>query len=90
MALARLLRVVADTIIIFIIASRQVTAVSSFTFKVFFTAAIALFMLVLGAVIPGLTIRWLFLLIILTLFTATTWFFIFSTYERGRICNYLK
>ena len=89
-ALAWLLRVAFDTTVLFVMANRQVTTVSSFTLKMFFTAGIALFLLVLGAVIPGLTLRWLFLLLILTLFAVATWFFIFSAYERGRIRNYLK
>ena len=89
-ALAWLLRVAVDTAILFIMVNRQVTTVSSFTLKAFFTACIALLLLFLAGAISGITIRWLFLLLILTLFAATTWFFIFSAYERGRIRNYLK
>jgi len=89
-ALAWLLRVAVDAAVLFVMANRQLTTVSSFTLKVFFTAGIALLLLVLGAVISDLTIRWLFLLLILLSFAIAAWFFIFSVYERGRICNYLK
>lgn len=89
-ALAWLLRVVVDTTILFVIANRLVSTVSDFTLRAFYMACIAITCLVLGAVIPDLTIRWLFLLLILSLFAVATWFFIFSTYERGRIRSHLK
>jgi O-antigen/teichoic acid export membrane protein len=89
-ALAWLLRVVVDTISLFIIASRLVATVSEFTLKIFYIAGIALTCLAISAVISSLTIRWLFLLLILALFAAATWFFIFGAYERDRIRNYLK
>lgn len=76
--------------IIFIMASRQVTTVSSFTLKVFFTAAIALLCLGLGATIPDLTIKWLFLLFIFVLFTAAAWFYLISANEKSRIRSCLK
>jgi len=86
-ALAWLLRVAVDTTVLFVMANRLVSTVSGFTLRMFYTAGIALSCLALGALIPGLTMKWLFLLLILTLFTVITWFFIFSTNERDRIRN---
>lgn len=89
-ALAWLLRVAVDTTILFVMVNRLVSTVSDFTLSAFYMAGIALTCLVLGAVISDLTIRWLFLLLILTLFAIATWLFIFSAYEKDRIRNYLK
>lgn len=89
-ALAWLLRVIVDTTILFIMANRLVKTVSRFTLKMFFTAGVVLLLLVLGAVIPDLITRELFLLLTLALYTVTTWLFLFSTYERDKIRSYFK
>jgi len=89
-ALAWLLRVTVDTAVLFIMANRLVSVVSDLTLRVFYMAGIALACFTLGATIPALTVRWLFLLLVLVLFIVSTWFYIFSAYERGKIRSYLK
>ena len=89
-ALAWLLRVAVDTAVLFVMANRLVSTVSGLTLRMFYVTGIALMTLVLGAVIPDLTIKWIFLLLILTFFAVISWFYILSTIERDKICICLK
>lgn len=83
-------RVAVDTIILFIIAQRLLPSVSMLTLRPVLMTGIALFVLALGAVIPGLTMKGLFLLLVLPIFAAITWFVILATDERNIIRNRLK
>ena len=89
-ALAWLLRVSVDATVQFVMANRMVSIELGQTVRMFYVAGIALITLGLGAITPGLTTKLIFLLLILTLFTAITWFYILSTDERDKICNYLR
>ena len=89
-ALAWLLRVSVDTAVLFVMANRMVSIGSGQTVRMFYVAGIALIALALGAVIPGLTTKWIFLLLIITLFTVLAWFYILSSDERDKICNCLR
>ncbi|NOY71291.1 MAG: oligosaccharide flippase family protein, partial [Gammaproteobacteria bacterium] len=89
-AIAWLLRVVVDTLVLFVMADWLVMSKSAFTVKLFSAAGIALGCMLVGAVIPGLIVKWTFLLLILVLFSGTTWFFIFGAGERSQVRNYMK
>jgi len=89
-AIAWVLRVAVDTLSLFIMAQRLLPLVSPFSLRPVFMAGMALCMLVLGAVIPGLAMKGLFLLLVLILFAAVAWFVILATDERNMIRGRLR
>jgi len=89
-AIAWVVRVAIDTIILFVMAHRLLSTVSPFTLRSVIIAGMALFVLVLGAVIPGLVMKGVFLLMTLSIFAVVAWFFILAKDERGMICRSLK
>ena len=89
-AIAWVLRVTVDTLILFIMAHRLLSAGSPFMLRPMLMAGIALFVLALGAVIPALAMKGLFLLLVLLLFAAAAWFVILATDERNMIRSRLK
>ena len=89
-AIAWVLRVAVDTMFLFVMAHRLLSSVSPFTLRPVFMAGMALFALALGAVIPGLAMKGLFLLLVLLLFVPTAWFVILATEERDMIRSRLK
>ena len=89
-AIAWVARVAIDTIILFVMAHRLLSAEALFTLRPVLMAGMALFVLALGTVIPGLAMKGLFLLLVLFLFAAVAWFFILATDERNMIRGRLK
>jgi len=89
-AIAWVLRVTVDTMFLFIMAHRLLSSVSPFTVRLVPMAGMALFVLALGAVIPGLAMKGLFLLLVLLIFAAVAWFVILATDERKIIRSHLK
>jgi O-antigen/teichoic acid export membrane protein len=89
-AIAWVLRVTIDAIFLFVMAHRLLSAPSPFTMRRLIMVSMSLFVLVLGAVIPGLAMKGVFLLIMLLLFSAVAWFVILATDERNMICSSLK
>lgn len=89
-AIAWVVRVAVDTLFLFVMAHRLLPSVSPFTLRPVLMAGMALFMLALGAVIPGLAMKGLFLLLVLLLFAAVAWFAILAADERNMIRSRLK
>lgn len=89
-AIAWILRVAIDTIILFIMAERILPLLLPFLLRFVFMAGVALFVLVLGVIIQGLVMKALFLLLTLLAFAFVAWFIILTTGERNMICCRLK
>ena len=89
-AIAWVLRVAVDAIILFIMANRLLFIAPPYALRALFTSGIVLFSLALGLMISEITIKWLFLLLTLLIFTAAAWFIILTTQEKCIIRNRLK
>lgn len=89
-AIAWLVRVAVDALILFIMAHRILPSVLWFTTRPMSIVSISLLMLVLGAIIPGLAMKALFLLFVLVLFAMVAWFVILKTGEREQVLRYMK
>jgi len=89
-AVAWVLRVVVDAVFLFAMAHRLLSPASPLTLRPVLRPGMALFVLALGAVIPGLAMKSVFLLVVLILFVAVAWFVILATDERNMICSRLK
>ena len=89
-AMAWVLRVAVDTIVLFVMTHRLLSATTPFTLGSVFMASAALLTIALGAVITGLAMKGLFILIVLLLFAAVAWFGILATDERDMIHSRLK
>ena len=89
-AIAWLVRVTFDTIFLFVMAHRLLPAVSPITLHSVLKAGMAIFVLALGTVISDLSMKVLFLLFVLLIFAAITWFVILATEEKNIIRNRLK
>jgi len=92
-AMAWVLRVAVDTLLLFVMAHRLVPSVSPaspFTLRPMLSVGIALLVLTLGAIIPGLAMKGLFLLLVLLIFAVVAWFGILAADERNMIRSRLK
>ena len=89
-AIAWVVRVAVDTLVLFVMSNRLLPTVTPFTLRSVFMAGMALFVLSLGTVIPGFAMKGLFLLLVLFLFAAAAWFVILATDEKDMICSRLK
>jgi len=82
-AIAWVLRVLIDAIILFVMARRLLT--SAYTLRPVFMFGTALFVLTLGAIIQGLVTRGVFITVAMFLFAIVAWLVILSTEERNMI-----
>jgi len=89
-AIAWVLRVAVDTIILFMMANRLLSITPHYELRTLLTAGIVLFSLALGAMIHEITIKWLFLLLMLLIFSVITWFVILTTQEKCIMRNHFK
>lgn len=89
-AVAWVLRVAVDTVILFIMANRLLFISPPYALRTLLIAGIVLFALVLGAVISEITIKWLYFLLTLSSFMVVAWFVILTSEERGMIRNHFK
>ncbi len=89
-AIAWVLRVAVDTIILFILANRLLFIAPPYALRTLFVAGIVLLSLALGAMISEVTIKWLFLLLVLLIFSMVAWFVILTTQEKCTIQNRFK
>ncbi|NOZ51521.1 MAG: flippase [Gammaproteobacteria bacterium] len=89
-AIAWVLRVAVDTVILFVMAHRLLPTVSPFTRRPVLIAGMALFVLGLGAMVPGLVMKGVYLLLVLLIFAAVSWFILLATDERNMIRSRLK
>ncbi len=89
-AIAWVLRVSVDAVILFIIANRLLSISPPYVFKKLRMAGIVLFSLTLGALIPDAAIKHLFLVLMLLGFVTIAWFVILTTPEKCIIRNRLK
>lgn len=86
-AIAWVLRVAVDTLLLFVIAHRLVSVASPFTRRPVIMAGMAFFILTLGALIPGSAMKGVFLLLVLLIFATTAWFVILGTDEKNLVCS---
>ncbi|MCI5210021.1 MAG: flippase [Candidatus Electrothrix sp. ATG2] len=86
-AIAWLLRVAVDTLLLFVLAHKLLPAVTFFTLQSIVIAAIALSVLILAAIIPELALNWLFLLLTLSLYIIVFWI---ALPEKDMLCTYFK
>ncbi len=89
-AIAWVLRVAVDTIFLFAMAHRLLSAVSPFKLRQVLMACMALFVLALGSLMPSLAVKGLFLLLVLLFFAVVAWFVILIADERSIIRSRLK
>lgn len=89
-AIAWVLRVAMDSLFLFIVAHKLLSAASPYTLRPVLMAGMALLSMVLGAVIPELAIKWLFLLLVLLTFAAAAWFIILASDERNMVRSHLR
>jgi len=89
-AIAWVLRVAVDTLLLFVIAHRLVSVASPFTRRPVLIAAMAFFVLAVGALIPGFAMKGGFLLLALLSFAVIAWFVILGTDEKNLICSRFK
>ena len=79
-----------DSLLLFVIAYRLLPSLSPITLQSVLMTGVVLFLLFLGAVIPGLVMKGCFLLMVLIVFTGIAWFVILNTDEKSMIRSYLK
>jgi len=89
-AIAWVLRVTIDTLLLFVIVRWLLPSVSPFALQPMLITGMALFVLALGAIVPGLALKGGFLLLVLFLFSVIGWFSILTPDERHMICDQLK
>ena len=89
-AVAWVVRVAIDTILLFVMSHRLLSAVSSLTMRPMFMIGVALLVLAVAALISGVVIKGLFLLLVLFIFVVIVWFVILYADERSMIRNFLK
>lgn len=89
-AIAWMVRVAVDSLLLFVIAGRLSPSLSPINLQSVLMMGAVVFLLFLGAVIPGLVLKGCFLLLVLTAFTVIAWFVILNTNERRMIRSYLK
>lgn len=89
-AIAWVLRVVIDAVLLFVMADRVLLTASTFTLRPMFAAGVALFLITLGSVISGVTIKTMFLLLVMLFFCPTVWFVMLAPDEKRMIRNHLK
>jgi len=89
-AIAWLARVAIDAIFRFVMANRLLPESSRGRMQSVLMAGMGIFGLALGAYIPCIGMKGVFLLLVLPLFTLVAWFFILATEERDMVRNTLK
>ena len=89
-AIAWIVRVTVDTILLFAMAHKLLPVPYLFTLRPMFRLGIALLILVLGIMLPSLTMKILVFVLVLSVFIATTWFVILDIGEKNAILSRLK
>jgi O-antigen/teichoic acid export membrane protein len=89
-AIAWVLRIAADTVILFFIANRLMPGTPSFKFKTIFMASAPLVVIGLGGVIPGFALKGVFSLFGLSTFFLIAWFFILAADDKNLIYRRIK
>lgn len=89
-AVAWVLRVAVDAIILYIMANRLLSISSPIALRTLLLAGIVLFFLASGAMISEITTKWLFLLSVLFVFVIASWSVILTAQERCIMRNRLK
>jgi len=89
-AIAWIVRVVIDTIVLFIMSHRILSVASPFTMQSILTISTVFFVLALGAVISGLAMKSLFVLLILVIFAVTIWSVMLTADEKNMIRSLLQ
>jgi O-antigen/teichoic acid export membrane protein len=89
-AIAWVVRVAVDTLILFFMAQRLLPLLSPFSLRPVLLGSIAFLMLTLSAMTSGLAMKGLFLLLVLIGFASVAWFAILATDEREMIRGRLK
>ncbi len=89
-AIAWVVRAAIDTILLFVMSHRLLSAVSSLTMRSIFMIGIAFLVLAVAALISGVVIKGLFLLLVLFIFAVMVWFVILEPDEKNLICTRIK
>ncbi len=89
-AIVWVLRVTVDTMLLFIMANRLLSAASPVTLRSVLVAGMIFTVLVLGSMIPGLLMKGGMLMLVLVIFAAAAWSAILATDERDMIRNLIK
>ena len=89
-AIAWVVRVAVDTLFLFTMARRLLPSVAPFSRRLVIMAVMALFILALGSVVPGLAMKGVFVLLVLLIFAAVAWFVIFTADEKNMIRRRLR
>jgi O-antigen/teichoic acid export membrane protein len=89
-AVAWVIRVTVDALLLFIMARRLLAVTHSFEQRTVFVVGLVLFVLAGGAVVPGLAMKVLFLLLVLPLFAVSVWFKLLADDEKNMIRSHLK
>ena len=89
-AIAWVIRVTVDALLLFIMARRLLAVTHSFEQRTVFVVGLVLFVLVGGAVVPDLAMKALFLLLVLPLFAVSVWFKVLADDEKNMIRSRLK
>ena len=89
-AIAWVVRVVIDTLALFVMAHVLLPSVSPFSLRRLLFVCLVLCVLSLAAMIPGLALKGAFLLLIILLFVTVSWFIIFDKDEKNMIVRRLR
>jgi O-antigen/teichoic acid export membrane protein len=89
-AIAWVLRVVVDTIVLFIMANKLLQIAQPYVLRTLLMVGVVLFILVVGVQLSEISTKGLFILLTLCIFTITTWFVILSSQEKCIIRDQLK
>ena len=89
-AIAWVVRVAVDALFLFIMAHSLLPSTSQFTLRSVLITSVSLFVLALGAIIPELAMKGVFLFAVLLIFMVGAWFVVLNTDERSMIRNLLK
>jgi O-antigen/teichoic acid export membrane protein len=84
-AIAWVVRVAIDALFLFSMVGRLLPSVSPFSLRPVFMVIVTFFLLALGALMPDLNIKWLYLLLVLVGFFMVTWFVILAADEKAMI-----
>ena len=89
-AIAWVLRISCDTLFLFTIAGRFLSTTPIFTPRTTLIAVIALSLIILGGVIPGIFSKLFFLVLVMLFFFSAAWFFVLASKDREIIFNLFK
>jgi len=89
-AIAWVIRVTVDTILLFVLARRMLPTISLFSRRLVWTVGIAILTLILAPIGSVLTVKVLYLFFAFLIFACVAWFIVFTDFERDAALRHFR